>query len=125
MDGISAKDHVEELCTRAKAASGELSVSSSDKRNSVLLTLSEYLRESDNTEDLLSANALDIRCAEQNGVKKTMIDRLTLTPARIDAIASALVKLASLPDPLGKGDTFTRPNGQMQRRESVPHGVDD
>ncbi len=123
MNGISAKEHVEELCTRAKAASGELSVSSSDRRNSVLLTLSQYLHEADNAEALLSANALDIRCAEQNGVKKTMIDRLTLTPARIDAIASALVKLASLPDPLGKGDTFTRPNGLLIRRAAVPLGV--
>ncbi len=115
--------YIEELCQKAKKASVSLSVSSTDTRNTALLTLSEYLRRTENISDILSANREDIKNAEVNGVKKTMIDRLTLDEKRINGIADSLVKLASLPDPLGKGDCFIRPNGLKIRRVAVPLGI--
>ncbi len=120
---MNTTEYINDLCQKAKKASVSLAVSSTDVRNGALLTLSDYLREKENIEQILKANGEDIKNAETNGVKKTMIDRLTLSESRIIGIADSLVKLAALPDPLGKGDCFIRPNGLKIRRVAVPLGT--
>ncbi len=120
---MNTAEYITDLCRKAKTAGVSLSVSSTDDRNKALLTLAKYLRESDNVKDILAANGEDIKKADENGVKKTMIDRLTLNGQRINGIADSLVKLAALPDPLGKGECFTRPNGLRIRRVAVPLGT--
>ncbi len=120
---MNTTEYITDLCQRAKKASGALASSSTDARNSVLLTLSTYLKNEENMALILKANAEDIKNAEANGVKKTMVDRLTLNEARIIGISDSLVKLAALPDPLGKGDCFIRPNGLKIRRVAVPLGT--
>ncbi len=120
---MNTAEYITDLCRKAKTAGVSLSVSSTDDRNKALLTLAKYLTESDNVKDILAANGEDIKKADENGVKKTMIDRLTLNGQRINGIADSLVKLAALPDPLGKGECFTRPNGLRIRRVAVPLGT--
>jgi glutamate-5-semialdehyde dehydrogenase len=74
--------------------------------------------------EVLAANAVDITQAERTGITATVIDRLRLDPARIEAMAVGLRKVASLPDPVGEiTDGWVRPNGLRIRRVRVPLGV--
>ncbi|WP_346926380.1 glutamate-5-semialdehyde dehydrogenase [uncultured Arthrobacter sp.] len=73
---------------------------------------------------ILAANAKDVAAGKANGTSAAMLDRLTLTGARIDALAAALESLANLPDPVGnvvRGQTL--PNGLRLRQVNVPMGV--
>jgi glutamate-5-semialdehyde dehydrogenase len=73
---------------------------------------------------ILAANSLDLGRAEQNGLSKAMIDRLTLDPKRLKAVADAVREVATLPDPVGELLTeWTRPNGLHIRKLRVPIGV--
>jgi glutamate-5-semialdehyde dehydrogenase len=73
---------------------------------------------------IVEANAHDLERARAAGTAAAIIDRLTLTPERIDAIAVALEQVADLPDPVGdvvRG--YTLPNGLQVRQVRVPLGV--
>ena len=106
-----------EKCRAAKKASVQLASSSSKVRCDALEAIASALEE--NCERILSANAQDIAKAAENGVKETMIDRLTLNSDRVFAIANAVRKLIALPDVLGKGEVFCRPNGLKITKKSV------
>lgn len=111
-----------ELGAAAKAASRTLAVCGVNKKNFALKAISEELLR--NKEAILQANATDIAVAKENGIADTMIDRLMLTEARIEAIANAVLKVVALPDPTGEvEDGFVRPNGLMIRKVRVPIGV--
>src|SRR5262249_25143769 len=74
--------------------------------------------------DLLSANEHDVHGGEDAGLDKALLDRLRLTPARLDGIAGALREVAGLPDPVGEViDGGGRPNGLLVSRVRVPLGV--
>ena len=86
---------------------------------SVLMDVASALR--DSTEDILKANALDLSRMSPENPK---YDRLKLTPARIEGIASDMENVAGLPSPLGKLLSETvRPNGMTIRKVTVPFGV--
>ncbi len=73
---------------------------------------------------VLAANATDVAAGRANGTSAALLDRLTLTEARIQALAGALENLATLPDPVGnvvRGQTL--PNGLRLRQINVPMGV--
>lgn len=73
---------------------------------------------------ILSANARDVAAGRDNGTSAALLDRLTLTGARVQALAAALENLANLPDPVGnvvRGQTL--PNGLRLRQINVPMGV--
>ncbi|MEO5992445.1 MAG: glutamate-5-semialdehyde dehydrogenase [Arthrobacter sp.] len=73
---------------------------------------------------VLAANATDVAAGKANGTSAALLDRLTLTDARIQGLAAALVNLANLPDPVGnvvRGQTL--PNGLRLRQVNVPMGV--
>ncbi|WP_341394892.1 glutamate-5-semialdehyde dehydrogenase [Arthrobacter sp. G119Y2] len=73
---------------------------------------------------ILAANAGDVAAGRAKGTSAAMLDRLTLTPERIEGLAEALEKLAGLPDPVGtvaRGQTL--PNGLRLRQVHVPLGV--
>jgi len=74
--------------------------------------------------ELLAANAEDVERARAEGLSSAMIDRLTLTPARIVAMAEGIRTVAALPDPVGQTITqWTRPNGIQISKVRVPIGV--
>ncbi|WP_346960288.1 glutamate-5-semialdehyde dehydrogenase [uncultured Arthrobacter sp.] len=73
---------------------------------------------------ILAANAKDVDAGRANGTSAALLDRLTLTEARVQALAAALENLANLPDPVGnvvRGQTL--PNGLRLRQVNVPMGV--
>jgi glutamate-5-semialdehyde dehydrogenase len=73
---------------------------------------------------ILAANAKDVAAGKANGTSAAMLDRLTLTEARITGLVDALDNLANLPDPVGnvvRGQTL--PNGLRLRQVNVPMGV--
>ena len=78
----------------------------------------------DNVHAILAANAMDVQRGKENGTSAALLDRLTLTEARVAGLVSALENLANLPDPVGnvvRGQTL--PNGLRLRQVNVPMGV--
>ncbi len=118
---MTIREEVELLCINAKEASRTLALSDTESRNRILYRLAELLEE--NHLILLAENERDLSAAEGNGVPKTMIDRLTLTNERIYAMAASLREVATLEDPVGKEEVWTRPSGLEIRRVRVPMGV--
>jgi glutamate-5-semialdehyde dehydrogenase len=107
---------------RARAASRALVNLTSDQKNAILHAMADEIMA--RQDGILAANALDLGRAEQNGLSKAMIDRLTLDPKRLKAIADAVREVAMLPDPVGELLTdWTRPNGLHIRKVRVPIGV--
>ncbi len=72
---------------------------------------------------IISENKKDLERSKSNGMSDSMLDRLTLDMPRIEAISKAVLKVKALPDVLGKGTVFTRPNGLIIKKVSVPMGV--
>ena len=107
---------------RARAASRALVNLTSDQKNAILHAMADEIMARQDA--ILAANALDLGRAEQNGLSKAMIDRLTLDPKRLKAVADAVREVATLPDPVGELLTeWTRPNGLHIRKLRVPIGV--
>jgi len=113
---------VAELGRRAKAASRALARASTEAKDAALHAAADLLVA--RADDLVAANAGDVARAEAEGVSATVVDRLRLTPARVEAMAQGLRQVASLPDPVGEVlDGWTRPNGLRIERVRVPLGV--
>lgn len=113
---------IPELGRRAKAASRVLATSSTAAKNAALLSAADLLLA--RADDVLEANAADVRRAEEQGVSPTVVDRLRLNRTRIEGMAGGLLQVAQLPDPVGEIlDGWTRPNGLRIHRVRVPLGV--
>ena len=73
---------------------------------------------------ILAANALDVEAARASGASPAALDRLTLDPKRIEAMARGVEEIADLPDPVGRVlAVFERPNGLRIERVTTPLGV--
>ena len=113
---------VTSIAQRARAASLVLATTPSARKDAALLRLAELIPAS--AEALLAANALDLAEARADQLPAHQLDRLTLTPARLDQLAEAVRQVASLPDPVGTVlEEWTRPNGILIRKRRVPIGV--
>ena len=74
--------------------------------------------------ELVAANELDLAAGRANGLEPAMLERLALTPARIDSMIVGLRQVASLPDPIGAiRDMSYRPSGIQVGKMRVPLGV--
>lgn len=114
--------YCEAASQRAKAAAAELALVSGSQKNAWLRQSAARLRESQ--PELLAANAKDVFAAPNFGLTEPQIDRLTLTPSRIEGIAVGLEEVAALPDPVGEViDSSIRPNGLQILKTRVPLGV--
>lgn len=109
------------MCAKAKAASAALSTANTLKRNEALLAMANALTARAN--EIIEANAADLKNARENGMSDAMLDRLTLTLARISAISESVKKVISLADPLADDSSWTRPNGIKITKKRVPFGV--
>lgn len=111
-----------ELGQQARAAARDVARSSTAVRNQALLATADLL--DDSREELASANHKDLENGRANGLEEAMLDRLELTPARIDTMIEGLRQVASLPDPVGEitGMTY-RPSGIQVGKMRVPLGV--
>ena len=110
------------LGAKAQAAKAALQSLDEERKNQALKRAAEALvRERDR---LLCANGKDYEKARKNGMAEGLLDRLKLTPERIEAMAEGLIQIAGLPDPVGEvTERFERPNGLHIEKVRVPMGV--
>ncbi|MHB8488842.1 MAG: glutamate-5-semialdehyde dehydrogenase [Candidatus Dormibacteria bacterium] len=110
------------LADRARLAATMLGSVTTDAKNAALLSLADALTTASTA--ILDANHVDLDAARSNGMRGSLLDRLTLTPLRVSGMAGGLRAVATLPDPVGEViEAWTRPNGLNIRRVRVPLGV--
>lgn len=113
---------IEEMGERARDAAAVLAAAGSREKDRGLAAIAAALRE--HTGEILAANGLDTARAAEAGTRPAMLDRLTLTGERVEAIARAVEEIIALPDPVGRVDRGgVRPNGLSITRLRVPLGV--
>ncbi|WP_234187608.1 glutamate-5-semialdehyde dehydrogenase [Shinella sp. NM-101] len=106
----------------ARAAARPLAIATAEAKNRALDAMAAEILS--NRDAILAANAIDLANARQSGVATSFIDRLTLTPERIDGIAAAIRDIAALKDPVGDVIAeWDRPNGLHIERVRTPLGV--
>ena len=111
-----------EIGARARAAAAALARARAEAKAQGLREAAARVRAAANA--LLDANALDCRRAEANGITAAFLDRLRLSPERIEGIAAGLEAVALRPDPIGATDRrWTPANGLDIARVRVPLGV--
>jgi glutamate-5-semialdehyde dehydrogenase len=94
----------------------------SGQKDATLLAAAELLEE--RSEEILLANAADVDRSVALGSSTAAVDRLRLSPARVEQMASGLRQVASLPDPVGEVlEGWVRPNGLRIEKVRVPLGV--
>ena len=119
---VDVEAAVLEACSRAKLASRALATATRSVKDAALLSMADSLVVQ--ASRIIAANAIDVDREREAGMSPGLLDRLTLTSERVEAIAEALRFLATLPDPVGeirRGSTL--PNGLRLIEKSVPLGV--
>ena len=111
-----------QLGINAKEAENTMRTITTDQKNQVLAAVAGHLVES--TDKLLEANAVDVANAKQNHMPEGLVDRLMLSPERIEGMAEGLRQLVALEDPIGEVTGMKkRPNGLLIGQKRVPLGV--
>jgi glutamate-5-semialdehyde dehydrogenase len=118
----SAIKELEEKGKAAKAASRKLAFLSTEVKNKALVNIAEALI--DKKDEILAANKIDYEEAKASGMSEAMLDRLMLSPSRLEGIAQDTKTVAALPDPVGEVfEMRTLPNGLQISKRRVPLGV--
>lgn len=111
-----------QLGEKAKKAARSLARATSSEKNEALKLISQALIT--HTDTILTANKIDLTAAKENGISENMMDRLILTKERIGAMADGILKIADLPDPIGKVDGMWKNEaGLTIGKQRVPLGV--
>ncbi len=111
-----------DIGARAREAARTLARATTKQKDAALLSAAMCIRA--NAGDILEANAADLKAAEDRGLSGALVDRLTLTDERVEAIAKALEDIAALHDPVGTTIAeWDRPNGLHIQRIRTPLGV--
>ncbi len=119
---MDIKEHIENICKKAKSASYLMQRVSTMQKNRALTLAAELLDK--NRAVIIEENKKDVDNAVKNGLNKAMTDRLTLNDSRINDMIKALKDVASLPDPVGEvTKTWERPNGLKIAKKRMPLGV--
>ncbi len=119
---MAENTYLVDIGIKAKEASKVLSVASSETKNNALRAIAQSLKE--NAEKIISENKKDLENGRRNNLSDAMLDRLMLDGSRIEKIASAIIEIIALDDPVGKTISgVTRPNGLNITKVSVPLGV--
>ena len=123
IDGSGSVETVmREIGQRARAAVRGLAVAPRAQKDAALKAMAAAIRA--RAAAILAANAEDVADARREGMAASFVDRLTLTPARLDAVATGIEEVAGLEDPVGRIlAEWTRPNGLRIRRVATPLGV--
>ncbi|TIX40111.1 MAG: glutamate-5-semialdehyde dehydrogenase, partial [Mesorhizobium sp.] len=107
---------------RARAAARPLAIAAAERKHAALLGMAQAILRHE--QDILDANAIDIRNGEEAGLSAASMDRLKLDPARIRAMADGISEIAGLRDPVGDViAAWERPNGLHIERVRTPLGV--
>lgn len=119
---MGIKEQIVELAHQAKQASRQIATLSTTVKNRILTEIAIELENQQS--QIQTVNEKDLNAANSAGLSKAMLDRLTLTPARIKAMADGLREIVKLPDPVGEiVKMWKRPNGLMVGKMRVPLGV--
>jgi glutamate-5-semialdehyde dehydrogenase len=115
-------NYLEQLGSNAKKASTNLNLLGQEEKNNALRACAGALLEAQT--EILSANEIDVKQAIANEVKSSLIDRLRLTPERLQGMVDGILQICGLPDPIGEVLSMTvRPNGLQIGQKVVPLGV--
>lgn len=120
------QENLADLCRSmgrsAKDAAGDLAALDTAIKDRWLIESARRLR--DSIDEIVDANQVDLAAAPAYGLSDAAVDRLRLTPERIEGIAKALEEIAALRDPVGEViEGFTRPGGLQILKRRVPLGV--
>lgn len=119
---MNTQQYMQQLGEAARCAARGVGVSTTAQRNNALMAICAALHE--DREVLARANDEDMRRGRQNGLDNALLDRLALTPARIDGMIEGLEQVAKLPDPVGQvTDMNNMPSGISVGKMRVPLGV--
>jgi glutamate-5-semialdehyde dehydrogenase len=111
-----------DLAARARAAARQLALAPAEQKNRALDAMEQAIRA--NAAAILKANAEDVAEARASGATSAFVDRLTLTEARVAAMADGIRTVRDIPDPVGAvTESWQRPNGMTIERVRVPLGV--
>ena len=119
---MTVAEEIQSLGKKARAAARALRTLETREKNAVLLAIAEALEAA--KPEIDAANAEDVAAAKANGLAPSMVDRLTLTPARFKAMVDGVRYVAELPDPVG--ETLMerdRPSGIHITKIREPLGV--
>ena len=120
--GMDIAAYMTEVGQQARAAAALVARSTTATRNRALLATAEALDAA--RSELAAANAQDLTSGKESGLDAAMLDRLELTPERVDTMIEGLRQVASLPDPIGAITDMTyRPSGIQVGKMRVPLGV--
>ena len=118
----SLEETMNAMGEQAAIAARELGRATTEQKNNALIAAAQNLRAQ--TEELLTANRLDMDIAKEAGLNNARLDRIALDAGRVEGIAKALEDVAALPDPVGDVMArWDRPNGLDISRVRVPLGV--
>ena len=113
---------IRDFACSARQAANDLANATSEQKNNAITGAAKAIRS--NMKNILEANACDLKNAEQNKLRVSLIDRLKLDIGRLESIAVGLESIANLPDPIGTVmNTWTQSNGLQISRVRVPLGV--
>lgn len=119
---MDVKQYMADVGQRARQASRLIAAADSGVKNQALLAMADAIEAS--REALITANAKDLENGRSNGLEDALLDRLELTPARIDTMIEGLHQVAALPEPVGAiTDLNYRPSGIQVGKMRVPLGV--
>ena len=111
-----------EMGRAARDAARLVAAASADQRNQALVEIQQAL--ASDRDQILAANAQDLEAGRQNGLDAALLDRLAVTPARLDVLEEGLSQVAALPDPIGQiSDERAMPSGISVGTMRVPLGV--
>ena len=122
---MPTKDAAKELrkqAEAAKAASRVLARLSTQVKDRALLAIANAIQQ--RQDEILSANQRDYKQGKQGGLTDVVLDRLLLSPERLEGVANDVRTVADLPDPVGESfDVRLLPNGLQVGKRRVPLGV--
>ncbi len=122
MPAMSLEALAAQTCAAARAAADRLAESGSDVRDAALRLAAHRLEA--RCADVLRENAKDLEAGRARGLAAPLLERLTLSEARVAAMAQSVRDVAGLPDPVGEiSRMWTRPNGLQVGRMRIPLGV--
>src|SRR5215467_7342298 len=120
--GLDLPAYMQDVGERARVSARTMARASTQAKNAALEAIAAAIDHDSNK--LIAANAKDVAAARSAGEDAAFVDRLTLKPATIAAMADGLRQIAALPDPVGElSDLKYRPTGIQVGRMRVPLGV--
>lgn len=119
---MSLETTIVRMAKAAKKAALQLALVASKDKDEALKKIADALAA--RKDEIIRANAKDLKAGEKNGLSKALLDRLLLNDKRIAGMVQCIRDTISLKDPVGEVlDTFQRPNGLLIKKVRVPLGV--